>query len=314
MRKKVSIIGAGNVGGELASILARSGLADIVLLDLASKVNIAKGKALDIEQAAALAGVDARVSASSDWNDVAGSDVLVITVGLPRKPGQSREDLVHCNLPIIHEVARLAKAHCPEAFSVVISNPLDAMVYEYRRVAGFLDHMVVGMAGILDSTRLAFFLARELGVSVRDIHALTLGSHGDSMVPVISSSTCAGLPIRSLLDDDTLRRVVDRTRNNGSEFVALMGTSAYYAAAVSTLNIVESYLLDRKRVLPCAALLHGEYGQHDVYMGVPVVIGASGVEKIVCVDLSLDEKLMLDESASRIRSTLAIAKAMNGTA
>ena len=258
MRKKIGIIGAGNVGGELARLLACRGLADIVLLDIPAKANLARGKALDIEQAAALSGSDVSVTGTCDWNDVAGSDILVITVGLPRKPGQSREDLVYCNLPIIHDVARQAKTHCPAAFSIVISNPLDVMVYEYRRVSEASERMVVGMAGILDSTRLAFFIARELGVSVKDISALTLGSHGDSMVPVISSTTCAGLPVRSLLSDEALRRIVERTRNNGSEFVSLMGTSAWYAAAVSTLQIVEAYLLDRKRVLPCAALLHGD--------------------------------------------------------
>ncbi len=307
MRKKIGIIGAGNVGGELARILANRAFADITLLDLPAKEGLARGKALDIEQAASLTGVDVHVAGTSSWDDVANSDVLVITVGIPRKPGQSREDLVYANLPVIHEVAHQARLHCPGAFSIVISNPLDVMVYEYRRVAEAPAKRVVGMAGILDSARLAFFIARELGTNVRDISAITLGNHGDSMVPIISSATSSGIPIHTLLSPDALARIVDRTRNNGSEFVALMGTSAYYAAAVSTLAIVESFLFDQKRVLPCAVLLRGEYGQEDIYMGVPVVIGESGVEKIIMMELSAEEKMQLDDSATRIRSTLGIA-------
>lgn len=307
MRRKIGIIGAGNVGGELARILASRAFADITLLDLPAKANLARGKALDIEQAASLNGVDARVAGTCNWDDVADSDVLVITVGVPRKPGQSREDLVHANLPIIHEVAHQARRHCPGAFSVVVSNPLDVMVYEYRRVAEAPAKRVVGMAGILDSARLAFFMARELGTNVRDVSAITLGNHGDSMVPIISSATCAGIPVDTMLSREALSRIVERTRNNGSEFVAMMGTSAYYAAAVSAMAIVESYVFDQKRVLPCAVLLRGEYGQEDIYMGVPVVIGENGVEKIITMELAAEEKAQLEESASRIRATLGLA-------
>jgi len=310
MRKKIGIIGAGNVGGEIARLAAIRGLGDITLLDLPSRADYARGKALDIEQAAAIDGGDARVAGTSRWEDVAGADVLVITVGLPRKPGQSREDLVYSNLPIIREVAASAKAHCPDAFSIVISNPLDAMVYEYRRVSGFSPRMVAGMAGVLDTARFAFFVARELGVSPGDIHGTCLGSHGDSIVPLVSSTTASGVPIRDLLPAETIRRLIERTRGNGTELVSLMGTSAYYAAAASTLKMMEAYLLDQKRVLPCAALLNGQYGQSDIYMGVPAVIGGSGVEKVIVVGLSGDEKRMLEESASRIRETLGIAQAM----
>jgi len=308
MQKKIGIIGAGNVGGELARIIANRGFADITLLDLPSRADLARGKALDIAQAASLCGVDAMVRGTSSWVDVADSDVLVITVGLPRKPGQSREDLVYANLPAIYDVARQVRRYCPGAFSIVLSNPLDVMVYEYRRVAEAPAKRVVGMAGILDSARLAFFIARELGTSVRDIHAITLGNHGDSMVPVMSSATCAGIPIDSLLSHGALDRIIDRTRNNGSEFVALMGTSAYYAAAESTLAIIESYLFNLKRILPCAVFLRGEYGQEDIYMGVPAVIGELGVENIITTKLSNDEKRQLDGSASKIRALLDIVR------
>jgi len=307
MRKKIGIIGAGNVGGELARTLASRAFADITLLDLPSRGDYARGKALDIEQAVSLAGIDVRVTGTSSWDDVADSDVLVITVGIPRKPGQSREDLVYANLPVIHDVAKQARLHCPGAFSIVISNPLDVMVYEYRRVAEAPAKRVVGMAGILDSARLAFFIARELGTSTRDISAITLGNHGDSMVPVMSSATCSGIPVETLLSREAIQRIVERTRNNGSEFVALMGTSAYYAAAMSTLEIVESYLFNKKRVLPCAVLLRGEYGQEDIYMGVPVVIGENGVEKIIAMELSEEERRSLEESATKIRATLGLA-------
>jgi malate dehydrogenase len=307
-RKKIGLVGAGNIGGELANLLVQKQLGDVVLFDIPAKENFAKGKALDLEQAQAVNGSDVRVTGSSNWADLAGSDVLIVTAGIPRKPGQSRDDLVEVNLPIIRDVADNASKHCPDAFVIVISNPLDAMVYELKRRTGKPREMVVGMAGVLDSSRFALFLSRELQVSIKDIRAMVLGGHGDDMVPVLSYCTVNGIPIRQLLAKDKLSAIVDRTRKGGGEIVGLMGTSAYYAPAASSIAMAESYLLDQRRVLPCAAYLDGEYGYKDLYMGVPVVIGAQGVEQILSIELDAEEKAMLAKSAESVQKVVDLVK------
>ncbi|HWA72442.1 MAG TPA: malate dehydrogenase [Polyangiaceae bacterium] len=308
-RKKIGLIGAGNIGGELANLALTRQLGDIVLFDIPAKENFAKGKALDLEQATSLSGADGRVTGTSRWEDLAGADVLIITAGIPRKPGQSRDDLVATNLPIIRDVADSAKKHCPDAFVIVISNPLDAMVYEYKRRVGASRQKVVGMAGVLDSARFSAFLAREAGASIKDVRTMVLGGHGDDMVPVLSHCTINGIPVQKLVAKDALAKIVDRTRKGGGEIVGLMGTSAYYAPAFSAIVMAEAYLLDQKRVLPCAAYLEGEYGYKDLYMGVPVVIGAGGVEKIIEVDLNTEEQAMLKKSAESVQKVVDIVKA-----
>jgi malate dehydrogenase len=234
--------------------------------------------------------------------------VLIITAGIPRKPGQSRDDLVETNLPIIRNVADNAKKHCPDAFVIVISNPLDAMVYEYKRRVGAPRGKVVGMAGVLDSTRFALFLAREAKTSVKDVRAMVLGGHGDDMVPVLSYCTIDGIRISEFIGKDALEKIVDRTRKGGGEIVGLMGTSAYYAPALSAIEMAEAYLLDQKRLLPCAAYLEGEYGYKDLYLGVPVVIGSGGVERIVEIQLTDDEKTMLKKSADSVQKVVDLVK------
>jgi malate dehydrogenase len=307
-RKKIALIGAGNIGGELARLCLDKQLGDIVLFDIPAKENFAKGKALDLEQASSLSGNDARVIGTSKWEDCAGADVLIITAGIPRKPGQSRDDLVATNLPIIRNVADNAKKHCPKAFVIVISNPLDAMVYEFKRRTGKPGAEVVGMAGALDSARFQLFLARAAGVSVKDVRANVLGGHGDDMVPVLSNCTINGVPATELIGKAELDAIIDRTRKGGGEIVSLMGTSAYYAPAAGAIVMAESYLLDQKRLLPCAAYLDGEYGYKDLYLGVPVVVGQGGVEKIVEVKLTDSEKEMLKQSASSVQKILDVVK------
>src|SRR5271154_4905187 len=307
-RKKIGLIGAGNIGGELARLAASEELGDVFLFDIAPKENFAKGKALDLEQNGAVAGYDAHIRGTSSWADLEGSDVLIITAGIPRKPGQSRDDLVATNLPIIRDVAGNAKKVCPNAFVIVVSNPLDAMVYEYKRVVGAPKGLVVGMAGGLDSARFQLFLAREAGVSVKDVRTTVLGGPGDDMGPGLSYCTVFGVPVRQLVAKDKLDAIVDRTRKGGGEIVGLMGTSAYFAPASSAVAMAESYLLDLKRMLPCAAYLDGEYGYKDLCMGVPVVIGGKGVERIVAIELGAEEKAMLDKSAKSVEGVIAVVK------
>lgn len=307
-RKKIALIGSGNIGGELAALCARKELGDIVLFDIPQKADFAKGKALDLEQNGTILGYDARITGSSSWADCAGADVVIITAGIPRKPGQSRDDLVATNLPIIRNVADGAKEHCPDAFVIVISNPLDAMVYEFKRRTGFPRDRVVGMAGVLDSARFSLFLAREANVSVKDVRAMVLGGHGDDMVPVLSATTINGVKASELIAKDRLDAIVNRTRKGGGEIVQLMGTSAYYAPASSAVAMAEAFLLDQKRLLPAAAYLEGEYGYKDLYMGVPVVIGGRGVEKIIELPLTEEETAMLKKSAASVQSIVDVVK------
>jgi malate dehydrogenase len=307
-RKKIGLIGAGNIGGELARLCANKELGDVWLFDIAAKENFAKGKALDLEQNGSVLGYDANIRGTSNWADLEGSDVLIITAGIPRKPGQSRDDLVATNLPIIRDVAQNAKKHCPNAFAIVISNPLDAMVYEYKRVTGCPKGMVAGMAGVLDSARFQLFLSREANVSVKDVRAMVLGGHGDDMVPVLSMTTINGVPATTMIAKDKLSAIVERTRKGGGEIVNLMGTSAYYAPATSAVAMAEAFLHDQKRLLACAAYLEGEFGYSDLFMGVPCIIGGKGVEKIVEIPLTDEEKGMLKKSAASVQAVVDICK------
>jgi malate dehydrogenase len=307
-RKKIGLIGAGNIGGELARLCANEELGDVFLYDIPAKENFAKGKALDLEQNGAVLGYDSNIRGTANWADLEGADVLIITAGIPRKPGQSRDDLVATNLPIIRDVANNAKKVCPNAFVIVISNPLDAMVYEYRRVVGAPKALVAGMAGVLDSARFQLFVAREAGVSVKDVRPMVLGGHGDDMVPVLSTTTVNGIPVSALIAKEKLDKIVDRTRKGGGEIVNLMGTSAYYAPASSAVSMAKAYLRDEKRLLAAAAYLEGEYGYNDLFIGVPCVIGGKGIEKIIEIPLSDDEKGMLAKSAKSVQAVVDICK------
>jgi malate dehydrogenase len=307
-RNKIALIGAGNIGGELAALCARNELGDVVLFDIPEKEGLAKGKALDLEQNGAVLGADASITGTSSWADCAGADVVIITAGVPRRPGMSRDDLLTVNLKIIRNVGQNLKQHCPDAFVIVVSNPLDVMVYELKRVTGFAGSKVVGMAGVLDAGRFQLFLARQAQVAVKDVRAMVLGGHGDTMVPVTSYCTIDGIPVRQLIAADQLAAIVERTRNGGGEIVKLMGTSAYYAPASAAISMATAYLRDQKRLLPCAAYLDGEYGYRDLYLGVPVVIGGRGVEKVVTIELTADEKAMLDKSALAVRELIEASK------
>jgi malate dehydrogenase len=310
-RRKIALIGAGNIGGELAALAARKELGDVVLFDIPDKEGLAKGKALDLEQNGAVfvdGGYDAKITGTSSWDDCAGADVVIVTAGVPRKPGMSRDDLLSINLKIIRGVATSIKEKCPDAFVIVISNPLDAMVYEMKKVTGFPRQRVVGMAGVLDSARFTLFLARELGCATKDVRAMVLGGHGDTMVPVTSYCTAFGVPVRQLIAKDKLDAIVERTRNGGGEIVKLMGTSAYYAPAAAAISMAEAYLKDQKRLLPAAAYCEGDYGYKDLYIGVPVQIGGGGVEKIVQIELTADEKANLDKSAAAVRELIDASK------
>jgi malate dehydrogenase len=311
-RKKIALIGAGNIGGELAYLCVQKQLGDVVLFDIPAKEKFAQGKALDLEQAAALTGSDAKVTGTSNWKDCAGADVLIVTAGIPRKPGQSRDDLIATNLPIIRDVADNAKEHCPDAMVIVISNPLDAMVYEFKRRTGKDKRKVVGMAGALDSARFQLFLAQAANVSVKDVRAPVLGGHGDTMVPLLRYTTINGIGVEKLIDKEKLDAIVSRTRKGGGEIVGLMGTSAYYAPAAGAIAMAESYLLDQRRLMPCAAYLDGEYGYKDMYIGVPVIIGKGGVESVIELDLTAEEKAMFDQSAKAVQGIVNVVKAQAG--
>jgi malate dehydrogenase len=307
-RKKIALIGAGNIGGELAALAARKELGDVFLFDIPEKVGVAQGKALDLEQNGAVLGYDSIIKGTSSWDEIAGADVVIITAGVPRKPGMSRDDLLSINLKIIRSVGENLKTKCPNAFVIVVSNPLDAMVYELKKITGFPGERVVGMAGVLDAGRFQLFLAREAGVAVKDVRAMVLGGHGDTMVPVTSYCTIYGVPVKQVIAADKLAAIVDRTRNGGGEIVKLMGTSAFYAPASAAILMAEAYLKDEKRLVPAAAFLNGEYGYKDLYMGVPVVIGGKGIEKIVTIELTAEEKAMLDKSAAAVRELIEASK------
>lgn len=308
-KKKIGLIGGGQIGGNLALLAVQKQLGDVVLYDIPAAEGMVKGKALDINQLAAVDGYDCRVLGTTDWKDVAGSDVIIITAGMPRKPGMSREDLLDINLKIMTDVANNIKTHAPDAFVINVANPLDAMVYALQKISGLPKHMVVGMAGVLDTSRFKFFVAEALGCSIRDIEALVLGGHGDDMVPLVRHSTVGGVPLTELIAKDKLDAIVKRTREGGAELVALYKTgSAYFAPAASAIAMAESYIFDRKRVLPAAAYLDGQFGIKDFFFGVPVQIGAGGVEKILTVDLNDEEKALLEKSFQSVKKTVESVK------
>ena len=310
-RKKIAVIGGGNIGGELASLIARKELADVVLLDIPEKEGLCKGKALDLMQNGTLLGWDSTITGTSNWADTAGSSVVIITAGVPRKPGMSRDDLLSINLKIMRSVSENIKTFCPDAFVIVISNPLDVMVWAFREFTGWDPNKVVGMAGVLDSARLQHFLAVEAGVSHKDVRAMVLGGHGDDMVPVRGYCTINGVPVAQVIPSDKLDAIEKRTRGGGGEIVKLMGTSAYYAPASAAIEMAEAYLKDQKRLLPAAVYLTGQYGYNDLYLGVPVVIGGAGAEKIVEISLSADEKAMLAKSVESVRGVVEVAKRLS---
>ena len=304
-RKKIALIGSGMIGGTLAHIITQKQLGDVVLFDIAE--GLPQGKALDIAQSTDVDGSDVRIKGTNDYADIKGADVVIVTAGIPRKPGMSRDDLVATNTKIISTVAENIKKHAANAFVIVITNPLDAMVWVLREVSGLPHNKVVGMAGVLDSARFSYFLSEATGVSVQDISTFVLGGHGDSMVPVVSYSTIGGIPLpdvvkMGMLKQDQLDKIVQRTRDGGAEIVGLLKTgSAFYAPAASAVKMAEAYLFDRKRILPCAAHLNGEYGMKDLYVGVPTLIGAGGVEKIIEVKFTAEEKVAFEKSAGAVR-------------
>jgi malate dehydrogenase len=311
-RTKIALIGAGMIGGTLAHIAAREELGDVVLFDIAE--GIPQGKALDIAEASAVFGKDVTLKGANDYKDIKGADVCIVTAGVPRKPGMSRDDLLGINLKVMKAVGAGIKKHAPKAFVICITNPLDAMVWALQRFSGLPANKVVGMAGVLDSGRFAYFLAEKTGVSVQDIHAWTLGGHGDDMVPMVRHSTVAGLPLPELvkqgwMDQAELDAIVQRTRGGGGEIVALLKTgSAYYAPAESAIAMAVSYLKDKKRVLPVAAALNGEYGLSGFYVGVPALIGAGGVERVVEFDINAKEKAMLAKSVKSVQGLIDACK------
>jgi malate dehydrogenase len=306
-RPKISLIGAGQIGGVQAQLIAQRQLADVVLFDIVE--GVPQGKALDICHALAGFGSDTKVLGTNDYADTAGSDLYIVTAGLPRKPGMSRDDLLNTNLGIIKQVAAGIRDNSPEAIVIVVSNPLDAMVWALKEVTGFPKQRVFGMAGVLDSARFRYFVADALGVSVRDVVALVLGGHGDTMVPLPRYSSVNGIPLRWLMDDATLDAIVKRVQGAGGEIVGLLKTgSAFVSPAEASVEMAEAVLLDQKRVLPCAAYLEGEYGASGIYMGVPALLGASGVERILEVELDADERAMLDKSIEHVQRLIADIK------
>ncbi|WP_308815521.1 malate dehydrogenase [Sphingomonas sp. GV3] len=316
-RKKIALIGAGNIGGTLAHLAALKGLGDIVLFDVVE--GVPQGKALDLSQCGPVEGFDASIKGSNDYADIAGADVIIVTAGVARKPGMSRDDLLGINLKVMKAVGEGIKANAPDAFVICITNPLDAMVWALREFSGLPANKVVGMAGVLDSARFSHFLAEEFGVSVKDVNTFVLGGHGDTMVPVLEYSTVSGIPVSDLVEmgfstKEKVDEIVKRTRGGGGEIVALLKTgSAYYAPATSGIAMAEAYLYDQKRILPAAAHLSGEYGIDDLYVGVPVVIGAGGVEKIVEVKLSDEAKANLQVSVDAVKELLVACKGIDET-
>jgi malate dehydrogenase len=316
-RSKIALIGSGNIGGTLAHLIGLKELGDVVMFDIAE--GVPQGKALDILQSTPVEGVNAHYSGANAYADIAGSDVIIVTAGVPRKPGMSRDDLIGINLKVMSQVGAGIKKYAPKAFVVCITNPLDAMVWALREFSGLPHNMVVGMAGVLDSARFRTFLAEEFKVSVEDVTAFVLGGHGDTMVPLVRYSTVAGIPLPDLIKmgwttQDKLDKIVQRTRDGGAEIVGLLKTgSAFYAPAASGIAMAKAYLRDEKRVLPCAAHINGQYGEKDLYVGVPVVIGAGGVERVVEITLNSEEKAMFAKSVSAVRGLVAACKGIDAT-
>ena len=314
-RNKIALIGAGNIGGTLALLAGLKEMGDVVLFDIME--GIPQGKALDIAEASPVEGFNALVTGTNDYADLAGSDVVIVTAGVARKPGMSRDDLVGINTKVMKQVGAGIKDNCPDAFVICITNPLDAMVGVLQEASGLPKEKVVGMAGVLDSARFRYFLAEEFNVSVEDVTAFVLGGHGDTMVPLVRYSTVAGIPVPDLIEmgwstEAKIEEIVQRTRDGGAEIVGLLKTgSAFYAPASSAIEMAEAYLKDKKRVLPCAAYVDGTYGLDGLYVGVPVVLGAGGVEKIVEISLNDDEQKMFDHSVGAVKTLLEVVASVS---
>jgi malate dehydrogenase len=311
-RSKIALVGAGQIGGTLALLAGLKHLGDVVLCDVVE--GVPQGKALDLVQLSPVEGFDARFVGTNDYSAIAGADIVIVTAGVARKPGMSRDDLIGINAKIVNTVGGAIKQHCPNAFVITITNPLDVMVWVMREATGLPHHRVVGMAGVLDSARFRYFLADEFKVSVEDVTAFVLGGHGDSMVPLTRYSTVAGIPLPDLVKmgwstQERIDKIVQRTRDGGGEIVNLLKTgSAFYAPAASAIAMAESYLLDKRRVLPCAAWLTGQYGVKDLYVGVPVVLGAKGVERIVEISFNSEEKAAFDKSVAAVRGLVDVTR------
>ncbi|KKJ76954.1 malate dehydrogenase [Kiloniella litopenaei] len=311
-RKKIALVGAGNIGGTLALLAGMKDLGDVVLFDIAE--GIPQGKALDLAQLSPVEGFDADLKGANDYADIAGSDVVIVTAGVARKPGMSRDDLLGINIKVMQSVGAGIKQHCPNAFVICITNPLDAMVWVLQQASGLPANKVVGMAGVLDSARFRHFLADEMNVSVEDVTAFVLGGHGDTMVPMVRHSTVAGISLPELIkmgwmSQEKLDSIVERTKNGGAEIVGLLKTgSAFYAPAASAILMAESYLKDKRRVLPCAAYLEGQYGVDGMYVGVPAILGANGVEKVVEIDLDATESTLLANSVEAVKGLVEACK------
>ncbi len=304
---KITVIGAGAVGATAAQRIVEKELGDVVLTDIVE--GMPQGKALDLMEAAPLLGHDSKITGTNDYRDIEGSDVVVITAGIARKPGMSRDDLTRTNAKIVKEVSGNVANHAPESIVIVVTNPLDIMTYAAMKATGFSPERVFGMSGVLDSARFATFIAMELRCSVRDVKAMVLGGHGDTMVPMPRFATVAGVPITELLPEDTIKRLIERTVNGGAEIVNLMKTSAFYAPSAAVANMVEAVVKDTKSILPVCAYLNGEYGMKDIYLGVPVKLGSKGVEKVIELKLTNEEKKALDKSAEAVRAGIASLKA-----
>lgn len=311
-KNKIALVGAGNIGGTLAHLAGLKNLGDIILIDVNGEVS--KGKGLDIAQSSVVEGFDSHISAGNDFSLIENSDVVIVTAGIARKPGMSRDDLLATNTSIIKSVAENIKKFAPNAFVIVITNPLDAMVYVMQKISGLPKNKVVGMAGVLDSSRMSYFLAQEFNVSVDNVHSCVLGGHGDTMVPLVRYSTIAGIPIPDMIkmgysSQQKIDEIVQRTRDGGAEIVKLLGTgSAFYAPATSAIEMAQSYLFDKRKILPVATSLQGEYGISDLYIGVPAIIGKNGVEKVIELQLNSEEKIMFNKSVDAVKKLVAELK------
>ncbi len=316
-RTKIALLGAGMIGGTLAHLIGLKELGDVVLFDIAE--GTPQGKALDLAQSGSVEGFDVSLKGTQSYEDIAGADVCIVTAGVPRKPGMSRDDLLGINLKVMKAVGEGIKSHAPDALVIVITNPLDAMVWALQKFSGLPTERVIGMAGVLDTARFRHFLATEMNVSVRDVSAFVLGGHGDDMCPLVRYSTVSGIPLPDLIKmgwmtQERLDAIVERTRKGGGEIVGLLGNgSAYYAPASSAIAMAESYLLDQKRVLPAAAHLSGQFGLDGLYVGVPIVIGAGGAERIVEIELNADEKAMFDKSVASVRGLVEACKGIDAS-
>ena len=303
-RNKITVVGAGNVGATAAQLVVEKHLGDVVLVDIVE--GVPQGKALDLTESGPVEGYDSRITGTNGYDDTADSDVIVITAGIPRKPGMSRDDLLKTNYNIVKSVTEQVVQRSPDSILIVVSNPLDAMVQTAFRASGFPRNRVMGMAGVLDSARFRAFISLELNVSVDNVHAFVLGGHGDTMVPLPRYSTVSGVPITELLPADAIERLVDRTRKGGAEIVGLLKTSAWYAPGAAIVEMVEAILHDKKKILPCAAYLEGEYGINDLYVGVPVKLGEAGIEEIIQIELTLEERAELQNSAAAVKELVEI--------